>query len=130
MSAERALFDAYREWRRLAKAGNKAIGKRDWRFLLQCQSLARGIRASIKNLHRQAREEWQRSNVDCATKEKELRAVVSELKDLVESNQKLLRAARTMALAKRREIDQAGRNLKRLQGSYVSASPPAWTSVS
>jgi hypothetical protein len=130
MSAERALFDAYREWRRLAWAGHRAISKRDWKFLLECQYLVQSIQPSITNLYQQVREEWRQSNVDCAAKQKELRAIVFELKDLLESNQKMLRAARETALAKRQQIEQAGRNLKRLQNSYVATPAPAWTSFS
>lgn len=129
MSAEGALFDAYAEWRRLARAGHQAICRRDWRFLLECQGVIQRIQSSIAKLTRQARQEW-RSNVNCADKEKELRAVILELKDLLESNQKLLQAAKSTALARRQKIEQAGRNLKRLQNSYAFSRPPAWTSFS
>jgi hypothetical protein len=130
MSAEQALFDAYREWRRLAWAGRKAIGKRDWGFLLKCQSIIRQIQPSITSLRQQAQDEWRRTNVDGAAKEQELRAMVLELKDLLESNQKLLQAARLTALDKRQKLEQAGRNLKRLRDSYASTHPPAWISFS
>lgn len=130
MSAERALFDAYREWRRLAWAGRKAIGKRDWGFLLECQSLVRQIQPSIAGLRQQAQDEWRRTKADGAAKEKELRAMVLELKDLLESNKKLLQAARLTSLARRQKLEQAGRNLKRLRNSYACARPPAWTSFS
>jgi hypothetical protein len=130
MSAERALFEAYREWRRLARAGSKAICRRDWKLLLECQSIAQRIQPSISNLSRQAREEWRQSNVDSTDKEKKLRAMMFELKDLLESNQKLLQTARTTALARRQKLEQAGRNLKRLQTSYAFSRQPAWTSFS
>ena len=130
MSAEQALFDAYREWRRLARAGQKAISRRDWALLLECQTIVRKIQPTITNLRQQARDEWQRTNVDCSLKEKELQAVILEIKDLLESNQKLLLAARAGALSRRQKLEQAGRNLKRLQNSYASAYPAAWTSFS
>jgi hypothetical protein len=130
MSAERALFDAYREWRRLARAGQKAIGRRDWGLLLECQTIVQKIQPSIANLRQQAREEWRRSNADCASKEKQLQAMVVELKGLLESNKKLLLEARARAVSRRQKLVQAGQNLKRLQNSYVSPYSPAWTSFS
>jgi hypothetical protein len=130
MNAEQALFDAYREWRRLAWAIRKAISKRDWGFLLECQNIIRQIQPSITNLRQQALEEWRRKKLDGAAKEKELLAVVLELKDLLESNKKLLHTARITALARRQKLELAERNLKRLRASYTSARPPAWTSFS
>jgi signal transduction protein with GAF and PtsI domain len=134
MSAERALFDAYREWRRLARAGQKAIGRRDWNLLLECQTIVQKIQPAITGLRRQVRDEWQQSKVDCSLKQKELQALVLELKDLLESNRKLLLAVRAgawaEALSRRQKLEQTGRNLKRLQNSYASAYPPAWSSFS
>lgn len=129
MSAERALFDAYSEWHRLAKAGNKAIHKRDWDFLLECQTVTRKIRPSIARLTREARDEW-KQKTDAVVKERRLNAAILELMKQLESNKNLLRTARSMALCKRDMLEQAGRNLKRLQNSYAGARPPAWTSFS
>jgi hypothetical protein len=130
MSAERALFDAYREWRRLAVAGQKAIGRRDWGLLLQCQTIVRKLQPSLAGLQQQAREEWRQSHADCALKEKELQAMILELRDLVESNRKLLLAARAVAVSRRQKLEQIGRNLKRLQNSYAAIYPSPRTSFS
>ena len=130
MSAELALFDAYRKWQRLARAGQRAIGKKDWGFLLECQNVIRATQPSLAKLLQEARNEWRRSNVDCAKKENELRSVILELKEVLESNHKLLRAARTIALTERGKLVQVGQNLKRLQNSYVAPRSCAWTSVS
>lgn len=130
MSEESALFDAYRKWRRLAGACQKAIRQRNWPFLLQCQSAIRDVQSFIAMATPQVRREWGRSNADCGTKEKELRAIILELAELVKSNKKLLQGARTAALSEREHLGRVGRNLKRIQGSYVSAQPPAWTSFS
>jgi hypothetical protein len=129
MSAEGDLFEAYSEWHRLAKAGNKAIHKRDWGFVLECQSVTRKIQPSIARLTRQARGEWSRK-ADAAAKEKRLGAIIAELMKQLESNKNLLRTARSTALCKRDMLEQAGRNLKRLQSSYAAARPSAWTSFS
>ena len=130
MSAEETLFCAYREWHRLAKAAHKAIGKRDWGFLLECQAVVRRIQPSITSLHQEVNEEWKRSNVDCATKKKELSAIILKIKELLESNKQLLHTARQTALSEREKLDQAGMNLKRLQSSYVLRRASAWTSFS
>jgi hypothetical protein len=130
MSAEHALFNAYAEWRRLARAAHRAICKRDWTFLLECQRVIRGIQPNITKLTLEARNEWKQPKVDGAIKEEKLRAVISELKGLLGSNQKLLEACRNRALSEREKLEQAGRNLKRLQNSYVSARSSAWASFS
>jgi hypothetical protein len=130
MSAEQALFDAYRNWRRLAMAGHIAIGKRDWDFLLECQNVIQKLQPSIPGLHEKVDAEWKRSKADRTEKKNELRTLILELKELLESNQKLLRAARATALFKREQLGEAGRNLKRLQNSYVLPHPALWTSFS
>ena len=43
MSAEKALFDAYREWTRLANAEGRAICQCDWDFLGECQQLLQNL---------------------------------------------------------------------------------------
>jgi hypothetical protein len=130
MNAERSLFDAYREWRRLATACQKAIGQRNWDFLLECQSAIGKLQPFISTVTQKARDEWKRSPVDRAEKENKLRAIILELKALVESNKKLLQEARVMALNKREQFGRVGRNLKRIQSSYGSSRKPAWTSFS
>ena len=130
MSAERALFSAYREWHRLARAGQTAIHKQDWNFLIECQQITRKIQTFIPNLTLRARNEWKERESDCVAKENELRAVILELMKLLDSNKKLLSSARKTALSRREKLEQAGRNLKRLEASYVLERSSAWTSFS
>ncbi|HTV41924.1 MAG TPA: hypothetical protein VMF08_15180 [Candidatus Sulfotelmatobacter sp.] len=130
MSAERALFDAYREWRRLARACQKAISQKNWPLLFQCQSAIKDIQSFTASATRQVRAEWSRSKADCAVRENELRALILELKELVESNQKQLQLARAAALSRREQLEKVGQNLRRIQGAYGSAIPPAWTRLS
>lgn len=130
MSAESALFEAYREWRRLSRACQKAISQRNWSFLLRCQSAIQEIQSFTASATRQVREEWRQSNVDFAAKENELRALILELRDLAESNTRQLQTARAAAICRREQLERAGRNLRRIQGSYASAKPPAWTTFS
>jgi hypothetical protein len=130
MSAEQALFDAYREWRRLARAAQKAISRRDWKFFFECQNIIQKNQPFISDLTEEVRKEWKRQKVSCAAKEKELCKMISDLMRMLESNQQLLQTMRAAAMAKREELEQAGRNLKRLQDSYVLTRTPAWTSFS
>jgi len=120
MNAEGSLFDAYREWRRLATACQKAICQRNWGFLLECQDAIRNLQPFITTATRQVRDEWKHSHAGTA-RESELRAIIMEVKALVESNKRLLQAARAAALNKREQLEQSGRNLRRIQRSYGSA---------
>ncbi|HEV2454236.1 MAG TPA: hypothetical protein VGY98_08245 [Verrucomicrobiae bacterium] len=121
MSAERSLFEAYREWQRLAKACQKAISLRNWDFLLQCQGAIKELQPSIAVATLKVRDEWNLSRADRTAEETRLRATILELMALLEANKKLLHDSREMALTKRKELDLAGQNLRRIQISYGSA---------
>lgn len=130
MSAEEALHEAYREWRRLARAEHTAIQKRDWGFLLKCQHAVRVIQSSIPRLQQEADLERGHSHPGSTTKQKDLHSTVSELIETVKSNKKLLESARLLALAEREKLVQAARNLKRLQNSYEMTRRSRWSSFS
>jgi uncharacterized protein (DUF58 family) len=130
MSAEQALFDAYSEWRRLAEAEGKAIQLRNWNFLSECQETIKKFQPLITQLTLAARSEWEKSGADRMEKEKFIHAVVWELIELGKRNKMLLQIAREAALAKREQLAEAERNLKRLKISYISARPAEWTSFS
>jgi len=130
MSAEKALFDAYREWIRLAKAEGRAIRRRDWNFLGECQQLLQNIQPLIARLTGEANDEWEKSGMDSESKRTKLRNVVAGLIEVGRKNQRLLDAARESALAKGRQLEAARHNLKRLQNSYASAQPSGWMSFS
>lgn len=130
MSAEKALLDAYREWRRLARAGSKAIRLRNWTLLAECQDVIQKLQPRITHLTREARNEWLQSKVDLAAGEKKIHQAVYELIELVKSNKSMLQAAREAARSQRQQMEQASQNLKRLQRSYAAVRPAAWTSFS
>ncbi len=130
MSAEKALFEAYGEWHRLAEAEGKAIRLHDWNFLLECQRVIQKLQTKITPLTREARAEWKQSGTDLAAKEKKLNAVVSELIAMGERNKSGLKTAREAAKSEREQLEQASQNLKRLQHSYAAARPTAWSSFS
>lgn len=130
MNAEQSLLDAYSEWHRLAEAEGSAIRRRDWKFLPECQQALKKIQPTITQLTLAARDEWKKSGADLAAKGKIIHTVVRELIELARRNKMLLQAAREAAQARREDLEQAHRNLKRLQLSYVSARQAAWTSFS
>jgi hypothetical protein len=130
MNAEQSLLDAYSEWHRLAEAEGRAIRRRDWNVLQECQQALKKIQPLITQLSAAARSEWKNSGADCAAREEKISAVVRELIELGRLNKMSLQAARQMAQAKRGQLELAVRNLKHLQLSYASARPAAWTSFS
>jgi len=130
MTSNQALLDACREWHRLARAANTAICRRDWKFLLECQCRTKKIHRFVSNLAQNRPHEQRRPEGEVSAGQKQLHTVVRELAALLESNKKLLQAARAAALLEREKLAQSGRNLKRLQNSYASGAPPAWTSFS
>ncbi len=74
MSAEQALFDAYREWRRITVAAGQAIQRRNWEFLRECQEFIQKLQPQISRLTLEARREWRQSRAEAAAKEeKDLR---------------------------------------------------------
>jgi hypothetical protein len=130
MSAEQALMGAYSEWHRLAGAEGRAIRLRDWNLLLECQQALKKFQPLITRLTYEARDEWKQKGLDFVAKENAVRAVVLKLIESGQRNKRLLQNARQAAQARREELEQAGRNLKRLQLSYASARTSAWTSFS
>jgi hypothetical protein len=130
MSAETALLDAYREWRRLAEAEKEAISASNWSLLSAYQKALENIYGRISELSQAAREEWAKSGCDCAAKEKTLEATVRELLVLGRCNQTLLNVICEAAQAKLKQLNEAGRNLQRLKHSYGFTQPTAWSSFS
>jgi hypothetical protein len=130
MSAEQALFDAYREWRRITVAAGRAIQRRNWEFLRECQDFIQKLQPQISRLTLSARREWGQSRAGAAAKEAKIREVITELMELGERNQEWLKAASAAAQIERERLELAGHNLKRVQQSYTITRPVGWTSFS
>jgi hypothetical protein len=130
MSAEKALFDAYHEWHRLARAEGSAIRSGNWNLLQECQSRVRQFPPLITRLTCEARGEWRESTADPMAKEKKLQTIISGLMESTRQNLDLIRARRELARAKQEAAAAASRNLKRLQSSYAAARPGRWVSFS
>jgi hypothetical protein len=130
MNAEKALLDAYQEWHRLVIAEGKAIRSQNWDFSTECRKARQKLQPLVDRLTHEARAQWKQMGADGALKEKKLQVRISELIDLVNHNKLLIQSARGTAKIKREQLNQAGKNLKRLQHAYVFARPAAWTSFS
>lgn len=130
MNAERQLVEAYGEWRHLAEIEGEAIGARDWMMVAASQTALRHLQERISSLSPTVREEWSKRGDERVVKERGLTAIIHELIGLERRNQTLLNSLQEAARLKLNQLDQAGRNLKRIQRSYGSTDPTAWTSFS
>lgn len=120
MNAERELFRAYSEWRRLARAETAAIQSHNWPLLADCQHAIQDYQALVSRLTLEARDEWKRLGAEVAGKEKTFQALVDELVVITRHNHGLLQAASTGAKSRLAELGAAGRNLKLLHRSYAN----------
>ena len=130
MTAERDLNLAYQEWHRLAEAEGEAIRTCDWSLLSACQEALQALQQRTIRLSEAAKREWSRAGMDRPVGIKKLEATVRQLIELEHNNETQLNAVREAAQKKLEQLQQAGRNLKRVQRSYVRERPTAWTSFS
>jgi hypothetical protein len=130
MKAQRALLDAYAEWRRLAEAAKQAIRSRNWPFVLECQEVIRQLQPRISQLTVQAKSEWQRTGTDPVAAGEKLHSAVLELIKLVESNKALINSVQARVESEHKQRQQSVQNLKRLQQSYAAGHCTAWSSFS
>ncbi|HUA69284.1 MAG TPA: hypothetical protein VMA13_12110 [Candidatus Saccharimonadales bacterium] len=130
MNADRALQEAYQEWRRLAEAEGEAIRAGNWMFLFDCQSALRQLQPVILRRTDEARREWDENSLNCEEKENHLNALIISLIELERRNHSLLENRRRVAEAELAKLEQAGLTLRRIQRSYTPARPTSWTSFS
>jgi hypothetical protein len=130
MSAEAALQDAYREWRRLAEAEAEAIRAENWLLVSDCQRAMEQLQSRITSCTDEARREWSRPGVDRKAREQTLHTTINELVEIEHRNNALLNLARSAAQEHAQELSEAGRTLRRVQRSYAPAPAPVWTSFS
>ena len=118
MNAERELFHAYAEWRRLAAAETSAIQSRNWSLLADCQQAIEDFQKHVSRLTLEARNEWRRKGENLPAKENQIQALVNELIEITRQNHALLAVAGKTAQIQISELREAGLNLKRLR-SYA-----------
>jgi len=130
MTHEKALFEAYQDWRRLAELEGEGIRARDWTLVTDCQNRLTALQTRIIRLTSDARTEWRRTDVDLAQKESNLRQAVSSLMELEMANSASLSGAREATRAQLDQLDTARQNLKRVEHTYSSVPSAGWNSFS
>lgn len=130
MSADHDLTEAYQEWRRLAEAEGQAIQACNWSLLAACQKALQNLQTRITNISSAARAEWKKMGTARKQREEQVNATIYELIELEKRNSTLLKSVRETAHQRLEQLDRAGHNLKRLQRSYSTETPMAWSSFS
>ena len=125
LNAERDLFAACREWRRLAEAEGEAIRTRNWELCSACQNALQLLRERITALLPAARAEWSRPGGDGATRQQAFDDTLRRLIELERRNQTLIQSLREAARAKLQQLNEAKIKLKQLRRSYVFTPAPA-----
>jgi hypothetical protein len=130
MNADRALQEAYQEWRRLAEAEGEAICARNWTLLFDCQNALRRLQPLIIRRTGEARREWKQNGLDCRERENILCTMVKSLIELERRNYSLLEDRRHAAEMELAKLEEASLTLRRIQRSYAPVRLPSWTSLS
>lgn len=130
MTADATLFEAYKDWQKLAEEEGEAIRARDWPRVSDCQKRLSALQSRIIRLTSLAHQEWQQMGLERAAKDRELQKVVLGLIELEKQNSESLAAVKGAAREKLDELDFARQNLKRVQRSYSPAYPAVWNSFS
>jgi len=129
MNADRDLHQACQEWRRLAEAEGEAIRAGNWLVVHDCQNALRDLQPRLSELNLQARQEWSRQGCE-QEKDKNLLTVIHSLIELERRNYTWLNVRREAARAHLDQLEQAGRDLKRIRHSYAPAQHATWSSFS
>jgi len=130
MVHEKALFEAYQEWCRLAEREGEGIRTRNWTLVADCQNRLEALQARIIRLTSDARAEWRRTGADFAQKESSLRQTVSSLMELERANSASLSAAKENIRAQLDQLDAVRQNLRRVERTYSSVASAGWHSFS
>jgi len=127
---EKALLEAYEDWRRLTELEGEGIRARDWTLVTDCQNRLATLQTRMIRLTSDARAEWRRTGTDLSEKESHLRQTVSSLMELEMANSASLSAAKEAACLKMNQLDSARQNLKRVERTYSSTGSAGWNSYS
>ena len=115
MNAPDELSALYQLWRRLTESEGQAMRAGVWPDVDQCQAAKLALQPRITEVS---------SGLDPILHEQRFRPVVEELMQLEHRNREILQTQRQIAQMQKDELDHAGRNLRQLHQSYVSAD--AW----
>ena len=129
MTHETALFEAYKNWRRLAELEGDGIRASDWKLVTDCQNRLAALQTRLVRLTNDAREEWRRTGADLAQKQETLRQTVSGLMELEMENSASLSAAKEITRVQLNQLDGARQNLKRVERTYSSVGSAGLNSL-
>ena len=127
---EKALLEAYEDWRRLTELEGEGIRARDWTLVTDCQNRLAALQTRMIRLTSDARAEWRRTGMDLSEKESNLRHTISNLMELEMANRPSLNATKEAARAKLEQLHSARQNLKRVERTYSSTGSAGWNSYS
>jgi hypothetical protein len=130
LNAERDLFEACREWRRLAEAEGEAIRTGNWGLCAACQKSLQHLRARMSALMPAVRTEWRQSGAARAARMQAYDDTVHQLIKLERRNHTLIQAVRAATHNKLQQLNQTRIKLKQLRQAYGFAHGPAVHSFS
>ena len=125
LNAERELFVACREWRRLAEAEGQAIRTRNWEFCAACQKSLQQLRDHMSALMPAVRDEWRQAGDDRPARMQAFDDTLHQLIELERRNHTLVATLRAAAHAKIQQLNQTRLKLKLLRQAYGFARGPA-----
>ncbi len=130
LNAERELFGACREWRRLAEAEGEAIRTGNWELCAACQKSLQQLRDRMSALMPAVRAEWRQAGADRVARMQAFDDTIHQLITLERRNHTRVKALRAAAHAKIQQLNQTRIKLKQLRQAYGFARRPAVTSFS
>lgn len=130
MSAQANLLQLYQDWRSWTEEEREAISAGDWRRVKVCQGAKNDLQPKILRETEEAQVEWRRLGVDRKSVEKQLRSVVNELIYLETRNGEFIAEQREFAKLEFARLEQAGRNLSKIQKHYAGEHSVGWESYS
>ena len=130
MIAKQNLLEAYRWWEKWTQHESLAIEEANWGRVSECQKEKQELQSRIIGLTGAANEECAEAGDDAAEFARELRRIINGLIVLETRNAELLSERRAAVESEKSELDQASRNLRRVQKSYVQPATAAWHSYS
>jgi hypothetical protein len=130
MSTDSQLQNDCVEWRRLAESEGEAIRARNWSLVAECQTALRQLQPRIARHALDARKEWMRLGPIRKEKESSFRATLQSLIEIGVSNRAILDRLRETARSNISQLEQAGRNLRKIHRFYSRSVPSTWSSVS
>jgi uncharacterized protein involved in exopolysaccharide biosynthesis len=130
MSARKELAGILEQWLQLTRAEGAAIQASAWPTVRRIQARRAALRKSLTEAARTCAEEDAAAGPGNPAP-RPFRAEAGRIISLLTRNGAALTAQLSRARARQESLDQANRNLRRIQRSYVRPHPPtAWHSYS